>query len=49
VDYRVFADRFAIRRTNEKFWAYSDELHEAYKNMNQVEYGVLDYNRFENQ
>jgi hypothetical protein len=47
-DYRLLADRFAIRRTNPKFWAYSDALQDAHVSWDPVDAGLLDYNRFEN-
>jgi hypothetical protein len=47
-DYRMFADRFAIRRTNPRFWTYSDELQDAYIHLSPVEPGLFDYNRLEN-
>lgn len=47
-DYIALLDRFAIRRSSDKFWSYSDELTEWYKMHNPVEAGLLDYNRFEN-
>jgi len=47
-DYRALADRFAVRRTNPGFWAYSDALQEAHLRLDPVDAGLLDYNRFEN-
>jgi len=47
-DYRALADRFAIRRTNPAFWAYSDALQEAHASPAPGTIGLLDYNRFEN-
>ncbi len=47
-DYRVFADRFAVRRTSREFWATSDALHDAYRDWAPLEAAVFDYNRFEN-
>ncbi len=47
-DYVKLLDNFAIRRSSDKFWAYSDELTEWYKEHYPIEAGLLDYNRFEN-
>jgi hypothetical protein len=47
-DYRQLLDRFAIRRSSSQFWPFSDTLHNWYKSDQPVEFGMLDYNRFEN-
>ena len=47
-DYRKLADRYAVRRTNPRFWATSDELIDAYAAWAPVEAGVFDYSRLEN-
>jgi hypothetical protein len=47
-DYRKFADRFGVRRTNPEFWRHSDQLHQAYFAKAPVEAGWFDYNRLEN-
>jgi hypothetical protein len=47
-DYRALADRFAIRRTNKKFWEYSDALQTSYLQLAPGEAALFDYNRFEN-
>jgi hypothetical protein len=47
-DYRQLAERFAIRRTNRGFWPHSDGVHEAYRRIDPIEAGLLDYNRLEN-
>ncbi len=47
-DYRAFADRFAIRRTDPDFWLVSDALMEAHQHQAPIAAGLLDYNRFEN-
>ncbi|MCE7555911.1 fatty acid cis/trans isomerase [Aliivibrio fischeri] len=47
-DYVALLDDYAIRRSSNKFWAYSDELTEWYKMKYPIEAGLLDYNRFEN-
>ena len=47
-DYRALAERFAVRRTNQDFWPYSDAVHEAYRQIDPIQAGLLDYNRLEN-
>jgi hypothetical protein len=47
-DYILLLDAFAVRRSSEQFWIFSDELHEWYKADQLIEFGLLDYNRFEN-
>lgn len=47
-DYVKLLDRFAIRRSSDKFWPFSDQVHAWYKENQPVEFGRLDYNRFEN-
>lgn len=47
-DYKQLLDRFAIRRSDSRFWPFSDKIHEWYKQDQPIEYGLLDYNRFEN-
>ncbi|MGC1864317.1 MAG: fatty acid cis/trans isomerase [Methylocystis sp.] len=47
-DYRRLSDRFAVRRTDPKFWEFSDLLQAAEAGMSQADRGLLDYNRLEN-
>ncbi|WP_047044481.1 fatty acid cis/trans isomerase [Vibrio mexicanus] len=47
-DYVKLLDRFAIRRSSPKFWEFSDKIHHWYQVNYPIEYGLLDYNRFEN-
>ena len=47
-DYIQLKTQFAIRRTHPEFWRYSDILHKTAKQNLQIEYGIFDYNRFEN-
>jgi len=47
-DYRALAGRYAVRRTDPRFWRYSDELQEAHRKLAPVSAGLLDYNRLEN-
>jgi hypothetical protein len=47
-DYGAFSARFAVRRTDPGFWAFSDALHTAYAREQPLAAGILDYNRLEN-
>jgi hypothetical protein len=47
-DYVKLLDTFAIRRSSEQFWPFSDRVHAWYKENQPIEFGLLDYNRFEN-
>ncbi|MEZ8100778.1 fatty acid cis/trans isomerase [Vibrio bivalvicida] len=47
-DYVKLLDTFAIRRSSDKFWPFSDRVHTWYKADQPIEFGLLDYNRFEN-
>lgn len=47
-DYAKVLSRFGVRRTNPRFWAVSDQIHETYAKLDPLEYGRLDYNRLEN-
>jgi hypothetical protein len=47
-DYAALAARFAIRRTDIRFWAHSDAVHEAYRQAEPVEGALFDYSRLEN-
>ncbi|WP_019274679.1 fatty acid cis/trans isomerase [Vibrio coralliilyticus] len=47
-DYVKLLDRFGIRRSSDRFWPFSDKVHAWYKENQPVEFGLLDYNRFEN-
>ena len=47
-DYRAFADRFAVRRTSNQFWATSDALMDAYRQWDPQTAGLFDYGRLEN-
>jgi len=46
-DYRRLADRFAVRRTNPRFWTASDSLIDAYAAWSSDEGGLFDYSRLE--
>jgi hypothetical protein len=47
-DYRQLADRFAVRRTDPRFWAAADALHDSYVSWAPLEAGAFDLNRLEN-
>ncbi len=47
-DYAALCSRFAIRRTDNRFWQHSDALIEDYRKTYPIEAGLFDYNRFEN-
>ncbi|OLQ92126.1 9-hexadecenoic acid cis-trans isomerase [Vibrio panuliri] len=47
-DYVKLLDAFAIRRSNPEFWSFSDKVHQWYRQDQPIEFGLLDYNRFEN-
>ena len=47
-DYAALAARFAIRRTDPRFWTHSDAVHEAYRQAEPVEGALFDYSRLEN-
>jgi hypothetical protein len=47
-DYSALLDRFGIRRTDQRFWAVSDQVSADYQNAELISHGVLDYSRYEN-
>lgn len=47
-DYAYLLDQFGIRRSDPRFWAFSDALHKDYFQAEPVTAGWLDYNRLEN-
>jgi hypothetical protein len=47
-DYGALAARFAVRRTDPRFWSHSDAVHEAFHKTEPVEAALFDYNRLEN-
>ncbi len=47
-DYDKLLDQFGIRRSNQAFWSFSDDVHQWYQQDQPIEFGLLDYNRFEN-
>jgi hypothetical protein len=46
-DYRAFSRRYAVRRDDRDFWAFSDAVHERFARDEPLESGMLDYNRLE--
>lgn len=47
-DYIKILDNYAVRRSSPDFWQFSDQVHEFYQRTQPIEFGLLDYNRFEN-
>lgn len=47
-DYSILRDTFGIRRTHPDFWQFADKLHHWYRMHQELEYGLLDFNRLEN-
>ena len=47
-DYAQLSSKFALRRTDKRFWSHSDDLIENYRKTFPIEAGLFDYNRFEN-
>jgi hypothetical protein len=47
-DYIKLLDNYAVRRTSPDFWSFSDKVHSFYQRTQPIEFGLLDYNRFEN-
>jgi hypothetical protein len=47
-DYVALLDKFAVRRSSPEFWPFSDRVHRWYQKDQPIEFGLLDYNRFEN-
>lgn len=47
-DYVKLLDRYGVRRTTPNFWEFSDSIHDHFIQQQPVQFGYLDYNRFEN-
>lgn len=47
-DYEALLDLAAVRRTDPRFWAFSDKLNQAFFDSHPIESGWLDYNRLQN-
>jgi hypothetical protein len=45
--YRALTEGFAVARTNPRFWQESDWILNAYRNLEPIEWGVLDYSRYQ--
>ncbi len=45
--YRALQKHFAVARTGEKFWAQADWMHAMYSDAAPMEWGILDYSRYE--
>jgi hypothetical protein len=45
--YTALRDRFGVRRTDARFWGYSDRIHEAFSKLEPLESGLFDYNRLQ--
>jgi len=47
-DYAALLDTYAIRRTDSRFWSFSDAMQKAHLQFAGVDGGLLDYNRYQN-
>ena len=47
-DFTRLRDQYGVRRTDPRFWQFSDALHEDYARLYPAEAALLDYNRLEN-
>ena len=47
-EYQKFVARYGIRRTDQRFWDYSDWFHKKYAEEKPLEYGAFDLNRYGN-
>ncbi|MBI1673276.1 fatty acid cis/trans isomerase [Shewanella sp. DW31] len=47
-DYEALLDMVGVRRTDPKFWAFSDKLNQIFFDNHPIESGWLDYNRLQN-
>jgi hypothetical protein len=45
--YDAFRERFGVRRTDARFWDYSDRAHAAFIELEPLQSGVFDYNRLD--
>jgi hypothetical protein len=45
--YDAMRDRFGVRRTDPRFWELSDRMHEAFRELEPLESGLLDFNRLD--
>ncbi|MBU3004545.1 fatty acid cis/trans isomerase [Paraglaciecola arctica] len=47
-DYQALRKKYAVYRTSADFWEFADAMHQYFKQLNPLEFGVLDFNRLEN-
>lgn len=47
-DYQALREKYAVYRTSADFWEFADAMHQYFKQLNPLEFGVLDFNRLEN-
>ncbi|MAM89758.1 MAG: hypothetical protein CME36_20860 [unclassified Hahellaceae] len=47
-DYERFIDKYGVRRTDPRFWTYSDQMHQSLSSARPLDAGLFDYNRLEN-
>lgn len=45
--YAVLRSRYGVRRTNPRFWEYGDRFQDAYRRLEPLDSGLLDYSRLE--
>lgn len=48
-DYIELLNKWAIRRSSDEFWSFSDRAHADFQSKQPVRFGLLDYNRLDNQ
>lgn len=46
-DYEALRARYGVRRTDPKFWQFSDRMHATYRALEPLESGLFDYNRLD--
>ncbi|TYK65733.1 fatty acid cis/trans isomerase [Colwellia echini] len=47
-DYQQLRKKYAVYRSSENFWQYTDAMHSYFKQRDSIQFGVLDFNRLEN-
>ena len=47
-DYTKLLNRWGVRRTQDNFWPFVDDLHHWYAKNQPLQHGIIDLNRFEN-
>lgn len=47
--YAALRARYGVRRTNPRFWTYSDRFQRAHAELDPLKVGLLDYNRLDGQ